>query len=401
MRPYRVDIPQEALDDLRSRLGSTRWPAETPDVGWSRGVPLPYMRELAEYWRTEYDWRAAEARINKFPQFMTTIDGANIHLLHVRSPEPDAVPMVLTTGWPSSIVEYLDLIGPLTDPRAHGGDPRNAYHVVIPTLPGLGFSTPLTEHGWSVPRVAGVWAKLMASLGYDRYIAHGADWGSFVSLVLGLIDSEHVLGTHVNFLVTQPADASDLVGLDDRDLARLDPYMLPAPAYMVAHVTRPQTLSYSLLDSPVGHLAWYVEKFFEWSAAEKSPEDVFDRDALLDIVTLYWLTGTAGTAAHFYSDNAPITRTSATPHPELAVAHDRFAAFRTQAGPLPPVPGPVGVTLYPHDIMQPIRSYAERDFPNIVHWSTMEKGGHFPGLDAPEEFLADLLAFGRTVRGAA
>jgi pimeloyl-ACP methyl ester carboxylesterase len=398
MRPFRVEIPQEALDDLRARLDATRWPAETPDVGWSRGVPQTYLRELAEYWRTEYNWRATEARINEFPQFITTIEGANIHFLHVRSPEPDAVPMMMTTGWPSSIIEYLDLIGPLTNPRAYGGDPKDAYHVVIPSLPGFGFSTPLTQHGWTVPRMAGVWAQLMPSLGYDRYIAQGADWGSFISLVLAAMDSEHVLATHVNFLVTQPADETDLTGLDPADLALLDPYMLPAPGYMVEHATKPQTLSYSLTDSPIGQLAWYIEKFHQWSGADKSPEDVFDRDALLANATLYWLTGTAGTAAHFYCDNAQFTRTSATPHPELATAHERFASYRSNVAPLPPVSVPVGVALYPDDIMMPIRSLAERSFSNIVHWNRLERGGHFPGLEAPDLFVEDLRAFRRALR---
>ncbi|WP_016817806.1 epoxide hydrolase family protein [Salinispora arenicola] len=398
MRPYRVEIPAEAIDDLRARLAQTRWPAETPDVGWSRGVPQTYLRDLVEYWRTEYDWRATEARINQYPQFMTNVDGANIHFLHVRSPEPDAVPMVITTGWPSSIIEYLDVIGPLTDPRAHGGDPKDAFHLVIPSLPGFGFSTPLTEHGWTVPRMSAVWAKFMAAVGYDRYIAQGADWGSFISLILAGVDPDHVLAAHVNFLVTPPTDASDLAGLSSEELALLDPYMLPAPGYMVEHATKPQTLSYSLTDSPVGQLAWYIEKFHQWSGADKSPEDVFDRDALLANVTLYWLTGTAGSAAHFYCDNAPFTRTSATPHPELAVAHEKFEAHRTFVAPLPPVTRPVGVALYPDDIMMPIRSYAERAFTDIVHWNKLERGGHFPALEAPDLFVEDLRAFRRALR---
>lgn len=397
MRPFTVNIPQEAIDDLQQRLGATRWPAPTPDVGWSRGVPQDYLRDLVEYWQTSFDWRAAEARINQFPQMMTNIDGANIHFLHVRSPEPDAVPMVMTTGWPSSFVEYLDLIGPLTDPRAHGGDPKDAFHLVIPSLPGFGFSTPLTQHGWTVPRMAGVWAKLMACLGYERYIAQGADWGSFISLILAGLAPENVIAAHVNFLVTPPAAADDLASLDIEDLKLLDPYMQPAPGYMVEHATKPQTLSYSLTDSPVGQLAWYIEKFHEWSGAKASPEEVFDRDALLTNVTLYWLTGTAGSAAHFYCDNAPFTRTSATPHPELASAHERFAQYQTFAAPLPPVTAPVGVALYPDDIMQPIRGYAEDAFSDIVHWNNLERGGHFPGLEAPELFIEDVRTFKRAL----
>lgn len=397
MEPYQIDIPQSAIDDLHRRLDTTRWPEETPDVGWERGVPRAYLRELAHYWRHTYDWRATEAKINRYPQFTVDIDGARIHLLHVRSPEPDATPMIMTTGWPSSFVEYLDLIGPLTDPRAHGGDPADAFHLVIPSLPGFGFSTPLTQHGWTVPRMAEIWGKLMSAVGYDRYIAQGADWGSFISLILAAAAPENVLASHVNFLVTPPKDAADLHGLDARDLERLDPYMSPAPGYMVEHATRPQTLSYGLNDSPVGQLAWYIEKFHEWSGADGAPDEVFDRDALLANVTLYWLTGTAGSAAHFYCDNALFTRTSATPHPELAVAHERFAEHRTFVAPLPEVSAPVGVALYPDDIMRPIRAYTEAAFSDIVHWREHERGGHFPGLEVPEAFTRDLREFKRAL----
>lgn len=397
MEPFNVNVPQDAIDDLHRRLDATRWPARTPDVGWDRGVPLDYLRELATYWRESYDWRSTEAKINEHPQFTTQIDGANIHFLHVRSPEPDATPMIMTTGWPASIVEFLDLIGPLTDPRAHGGDPADAFHLVIPSLPGFGFSTPLTEHGWTVPRVAELWGRLMARLGYDSYIAQGADWGSFVSLVLAATAPQNVLGTYVNFLVTAPPDASSVIGMDEDELERLDPYMLPAPGYMVEHATRPQTLSYGLNDSPVGQLAWYVEKYFEWSGAVSSPEDVFDRDALLATVSLYWFTASAGTAAHFYCDNAPFTRSQATPHPEIADALDRYEQFRTFVAPLPPVDVPVGVALYPDDIMRPLRRFVDQAFTDVIHWSELERGGHFPGLEAPDLFTEDLRTFKRAL----
>ena len=397
MEPFQISVPQAAVDDLHRRLDDTRWPAETPDVGWERGVPQDYLRELVHHWRHTYDWRATEARINQFPQFITEIDGANIHFLHVRSPEPDATPMIMTTGWPSSIVEYLDVIGPLTDPRAHGGDPADAFHLVIPSLPGFGFSTPLTQHGWTVPRMAETWGKLMAELGYERYIAQGADWGSFISLLLALGAPDRVLATHVNFLVTPPRDAGDLEGLGAVDLERLDPYMTPAPGYMVEHATKPQTLSYGLTDSPVGQLAWYVEKFHEWSGAKDRLEEVFDLDAVLANATLYWLTGTTGTAAHFYCDNALFTRSSATPHPEIAVAHERFAEHRTFVAPLPEIPVPVGVALYPDDIMRPIRAYTEAACPDLVHWNELPHGGHFPAMEVPTTFTEDLREFKRTL----
>ncbi len=398
MTPFKVDIPQEAIDDLRRRLDDTRWPTETPDVGWTRGVPQSYLKELVEYWRTEYDWRATEAKINQFPQSITNIDGANIHYLHVRSPEPDATPMVMTTGWPSSIVEYLDLIGPLTDPRSHGGDPKDAYHLVIPTLPGFGFSTPLTQHGWTVPRMSEIWGRLMAEIGYEKYIVQGADWGSFISIILAAMKPQNVLAAHVNFLVTPPADASDLEGLSEEELELLGPYMYPAPGYMVQHATRPQTLNYSLSDSPVGQLAWYIEKFHGWSGAVDSPEEVFDRDDLLANVTLYWLTGSAGNAAHFYCDNAQFTRTSATPHPELAVADPRFEEYRNFVAPLPPISTPIGIAAYKYDIMEPIRTYVDRAFSDVVQWRRLDRGGHFPGLEAPDLFLDDLRKFKQALR---
>lgn len=398
MRPFRVDVPEAALTDLRARLSHTRWPQPTPDVGWSRGVPMPYLKELAEYWRTDFDWRATERRINQFPQSIVDVDGASIHVIHVRSPHPAATPMLMTTGWPSSFIEYLDHIGPLVDPGAHGGDPADAVHLVIPTLPGLGFSTPLREHGWTVPRTAALWGELMAALGYSRYIVQGADWGSFVSLVHAAMEPTKVVAAHVNFLVTPPTGPEDLRGLTADELDLLEPYLQPAPGYMVQHASKPQTLSYGLVDSPVGQLAWYLEKFHAWSGAKDAPEDVFDRDALLANASLYWLTGTSGNAAHYYCDNAPFTRSTATPHPEVADALDRFAAYRTFVAPLPPVSQPVGVARYPDDIMMPIRSYTERAFSDIIHWSTLERGGHFPGLEAPDLFIKDLWEFLRTLR---
>ncbi|GLF98772.1 epoxide hydrolase family protein [Streptomyces yaizuensis] len=384
MRPFRVGIPQEALDDLRARLGSARWPAEVPDTGWSRGVPQSYLRELAAYWRDGYDWRATEARINAFPQFMTVIDGADIHVLHVRSPEPDAVPLLLTHGWPGSFIEFLDVIGPLTDPRAHGGDPADAFHVVVPSLPGFGFSGPLTEHGWTLPRVAGMWAELMASLGYDRYLPQGGDLGASVAILLGATDPEHVLGTHVNFLFTAPSgDPAELADLDAADLARLQrlgAFADDGSGYMKLLATRPQSLGYGLTDSPIGQLAWNVEKFYEWSDAEKSPEEAIDRDTLLAQVSLYWLTGTAGTAGHLYADNAAFMPITSAPPP-----------------PLPSVPGPLGVTVYPADLAQPIRRLAERRNPRIVRWTEAERGGHFAAMEQPELFVAELRAFRRTL----
>ncbi|OXM54064.1 epoxide hydrolase [Amycolatopsis thailandensis] len=385
MRPFRVEIPQEDLDDLHARLTATRWPAETPDVGWSRGTPLGYLRELTEYWRGGFDWRALEARINSYPQFVTEIEGEDIHFLHVRSPEPDAVPLLLTHGWPGSFLEFLGVIGPLTDPRSHGGDPADAFHVVIPSLPGFGFSSPLKQHGWTLPRVAGAWAALMSSLGYDKYIPQGGDLGATVTLLLGLIDAEHVLGTHVNFLFAPPTGGPDeIASLPPSDLARLERlahFGSQGSAYMSLLSTRPQTVGYGMTDSPVGQLAWSVEKFKEWSDSDKTPEDAIDRDTLLAHATLYWLTGTAGSSGHLYCDNVEFMPTSG-----------------GDPQPLPPIPGPVGVAVYAHDLAQPIRSLAEKALPNIVQWNEFDRGGHFAAMEEPDLFVDDLRSFRRAAQ---
>jgi epoxide hydrolase len=375
MQPFRIEIPQAALDDLHGRLDRTRWPTELPGVGWDRGVPSAYLRTLADYWRTGYDWRAAEARINQFPQFTTDIDGANVHFLHVRSPEPQALPLILTHGWPGSIAEFLDVLEPLADPRAHGGDPATAFHLVVPSLPGYGFSGSTLEPGWDVVRVAEAWAELMGRLGYERYIAQGGDLGSMVSIILGEVDPEHVAGVHVNMLLSSPAS-------DDPDrLALLSRFRADLSGYMKVQSTRPQTLAYGLTDSPVGQLAWMVEKFREWTDPAGSPEDGLSRDAVLTNVMIYWLTATAGASAQIYYESAPL----------LPIADAKPAARAASAVPL-------GVAVFPKDVLLPVRRFAERDFKNIVHWTEFDRGGHFAAMEVPDLFVADLREFGRVVR---
>ena len=279
IRPFRIDIPQEDLDDLKERLGRTRWPDEISGVGWSRGVPLVYLKELAEYWRTTYDWREHEATLNKLAQFTTTIDGQNIHFLHMRSTEPDALPLIVTHGWPGSVVEFLDIIGPLTDPRAHGGDPADAFHLVIPSIPGFGFSGPTREAGWTEQRIAAAFAELMRQLGYDRYGAQGGDIGAGVSPNLGRVAPDHVVGVHVNaatigFMPFPPLDDAELAQLTDSEKARVQrigDFMAEDLGYAQIQSTRPQTLAYGLTDSPVGQLAWIVEKFQEWPTTPNGP----------------------------------------------------------------------------------------------------------------------------------
>ncbi|MFF3070564.1 epoxide hydrolase family protein [Kitasatospora sp. NPDC057936] len=380
MQPFRIAVPQEDLDDLDRRLAAVRWPAEVPGAGWARGVPLEYLKELTEYWRTEFDWRAAEERLNRFPQFRTEIDGATVHFLHVRSPEPDATPLILTHGWPGSVAEYLDVIELLTDPRSHGGDPADAFHVVIPAPPGFGFSGPAPEAGWDVPRIARAWTELMRRLGYGRYLAHGGDLGVWISLTAAALDPEHLAGAHVTFLLTPPTGPEDLEGLDEADQARLA-YLAAfettgRAGYMKIQSTRPQTLAYGLTDSPVGQLAWIAEKFRDWTSG-----DSISRDQLLTTVSLYWLTATAGSSAQLYYEMADML-------PD--------AARQPVAGP--PQPVPLAVAAFAHDGSLPVRRIAERRFPNIVQWSEFAEGGHFPALEVPELLAGDLRSFARAVR---
>jgi pimeloyl-ACP methyl ester carboxylesterase len=381
VQPFRIDIPDAALDDLRDRLARTRWPDELPGAGWAYGVPLGYLRELAEYWRAGYDWRAQEARLNQFPQFITTIDGARVHFLHVRSPEPQALPVVITHGWPGSVAEFLDVIGPLTDPGAHGGDPADAFHLVIPSIPGYGFSGPTDGTGWTTARVAKAWTELMRRLGYQRYGAQGGDWGAFVSPEVGRADPDHVVGVHVNaatfgFIPFGDVGSEELATFTDAEKARLQRlkwFLSDGNAYFQIQATRPQTLAYGLADSPVGQLAWNVEKFKEWThPAEDPPECAVDRDQLLTNVMLYWLTGTAGSAARLYYENM-------------------HAASWGQ----PPATTPTGVAVFAEDVA--IRRYAERAN-NIVHWSEFDRGGHFAAMEAPDLFVQDVRACFRPLR---
>jgi epoxide hydrolase len=381
MRPFRIEIPQQDLDDLTSRLERTRWPDEY-GTGWERGVPLSYLRELARYWREEYDWRAAESKLNSYPQFITEIDGAQVHFLHVRSPEPGAVPLLLTHGWPGSFVEFLDVIGPLSDPRAHGLDPATAFHLVIPSIPGFGFSRPMTP-GWNSGRVARAWNELMTGLGYQRYIAQGGDLGSMISMHLGIAYPQNVLGVHVNMLlVIPPQDPEVLADLDQDDAARLGAlarFDAELSGYMKLQSTRPQTLAYALTDSPVGQLAWIVEKFKDWTDSRDVPEDAVDRDQMLTNVTLYWLTAAAGSSAQIYYEGAE----------ELRMVMSGVAP--------PPITVPLGVAVFPRDVFLPVRRLAERNISTIVRWTEFDRGGHFAAMEQPSEFVQDVRLFANSI----
>ncbi|MGH3880762.1 MAG: epoxide hydrolase family protein [Actinophytocola sp.] len=377
IRPFRIDVPQSDLDDLNRRLAATRWPDELPGVGWDRGVALGYLRELAEHWRTSYDWRPHEKQLNDLPQYVTEIDGATVHFVHVRSPEPAALPLVLTHGWPGSIVEFLDVIGPLTDPVAHGGDPADAFHLVIPSLPGFGFSGPTREAGWHTRRIAAARAELMARLGYDRYGAQGGDFGALVSPDLGRVDAEHVVGVHVNaatvgFIPFGGVDEDTLTDVEKARWARQQEFQDNGNGYFQVQATRPQTIAYSLTDSPVGQLAWIVEKFQEWThPVDGLPEASVDRDRMLTNVMLYWLTGTAGSAARLYYETT----------------HSGEWPYRTEV--------PTGVAAFADDI--PIRRYAE-ETNTITHWTDFDTGGHFAAMEVPDLLVADVREFFRGLR---
>jgi epoxide hydrolase len=365
--PFRIEIPQSALDDLQARLERTRWPDELPGAGWDYGVPLQYVRRLADRWREGYDWRAWEARLNELPQFTTTIDGRNVHFIHVRSPEPDAVPLIATHGWPGSIIEYIDVIGPLTDPASHGGDPADAFDLVVPSLPGYGFSGPTREPGWNNRRIAAAWAELMRRLGYARYGAVGNDAGSMISPELGRVDGEHVVGVHVTQLFSFPSgDPAELAGLtpeEQQELEMLQWFYENKFSFNALMSEQPQTLAYALLDSPVGLLAWN---------AQLLGEDL-DEDFALTNVMLYWLTETAASAARLYYENARA------PHPTE------------------PTTVPIGLAAFGGDFSG-IRRFAERDHRNIVHWSRFDRGGHFAAHKVPDLLVGDVRRFFRALR---
>jgi pimeloyl-ACP methyl ester carboxylesterase len=374
IRPFRIDIPQADIDDLRDRLRRARRPADLPGVGWERGVPTAYLRELADYWANEYDWRKHEAALNDHPQCITTIDGADVHFLHVRSATPDATPLLLVHGWPGSVVEFLDVIGPLTDPAAYGEDPADAFHVVIPSLPGYGFSGPLTEPGWTDGRTAAALAELMARLGYERYGVQGGDVGAFVGPLIGRAAPDRVIGVHVNALVTfpsgDPAEMAALTEAERRRLAGQQAWQERESAYMQLQGTRPQTLAHALLDSPSGQLAWMIEKFQSWTdPAAELPEDAVDRDRLLTNISIYWFTATAGSAAHTY--------------------YERFHDASMWA-PKERSTVPTGVAVFTTDIS--IRAFADK-LNNVVHWSEFDHGGHFAALEAPDLLVGDIRAF--------
>jgi epoxide hydrolase len=368
IRPFNIDVDEAVLDDLRRRLQHTRWPdAEVVD-DWSQGIPLRYVREVADYWGATYDWRQRERQLNRFDQFVTEVDGLDIHFIHQRSPHDNAVPLILSHGWPGSVVEFHKVIEPLTNPD----DPADAFHVIAPSLPGFGFSGKPTEPGWGVERIAAAFATLTGRLGYDRYLAQGGDWGSAITSTLGATDP-HCAAIHLTLAMSSrptkdPTEPDELHAIE-----RLAHYAQWDSGYSTQQRTRPQTLGYGLHDSPVGQLAWILEKFWAWTDCGGHPENALTRDEMLDNVMLYWATGSATSSARLYWES--------------------FGRPRR-----PTVNVPTGFAVYPKEIVPPVRAWVGETYTNVVHWSTQQRGGHFAAFEVPTAFVDDVRQWGRIVR---
>lgn len=373
--PFRIAASDEQLDDLRRRLRATRFPERECVDDWSQGIPLAYVQDLCAYWAEKYDWRAREARLNRFPQFTTEIDGVSIHFIHARSPHAGAMPLVMTHGWPGSIVEFHKVIEPLTNPTAFGGDARDAFHVVAPSLPGYGFSGKPARTGWNVQRIARAWSQLMPRLGYPRYAAQGGDWGAMVTTCIGIQDPANCLGVHLNMPIAppDPATLGDLTDKEKSALAGMQHYNDWDSGYSKQQSTRPQTVGYGLTDSPAGQAAWVIEKFWSWTDCDGHPENVLTRDELLDNVMLYWLPGNAASSARLY-----------------------WESFRTP--PMEPISIPVGCSIFPKEIFRTSRRWAEKRFSKLVHFNELPKGGHFAAFEQPETFVREVRDCFRTLR---
>lgn len=371
VEPFRIAIPDADLIDLRDRLHATRWPERECVDDWSQGIPLDYTRELATYWADEYDWRPREKALNRFDHFTTEIDGLDIHFIHQRSPHPDAFPLIITHGWPGSIVEFHKVIEPLTDPTRHGGRADDAFHVVCPSLPGYAFSGKPSETGWGVEKIAGAWETLMTRLGYRRYGAQGGDWGAAVTTAIGG-NGGHCVGIHLNMPFARPTSTDNPTAEEQQALTVAAHYDRWDSGYSKQQSTRPQTLGYALTDSPVGQLAWIIEKFWSWTDCDGHPENVLSRDEMLDNVMLYWLTASAASSARMY-----------------------WQSFRRVS--LQPVALPTGIASFPKEILRAPRSWCEPRY-NITHWTDMPRGGHFAAFEQPELFVGDVRTFFATLR---
>jgi epoxide hydrolase len=378
IEPFQLQVPERDLEDLRDRLARTRWPDRQTVDDWSQGAPLTQVQALCEYWRTRYDWRRCESMLNGLGQYKTTIDGLGIHFLHVRSPEPHALPMIMTHGWPGSIIEFHKVIGALTNPVAHGGDARDAFHLVIPSLPGFGFSDKPTETGWGVSHIAAAWIELMHRLDYgDRWVAQGGDWGSAIVNALGALAPSGCIGLHSNTVFIKPTaqEIADASPAEREILATAKRFTDEFSGYFKEQSTRPQTIGYALADTPAGQAAWIYEKFDEWTDNPGSPEGLLTQDEMLDNIMLYWLPNAGASAARLYWESFSIIRDT------------------------PPISLPIGFSVFPKDLARASRRWADRRFSNIIYWQEVERGGHFAALEQPALFVREVRNCFRLVRG--
>jgi pimeloyl-ACP methyl ester carboxylesterase len=375
LRPFRVTVAPEDITDLRDRLARTRWPDQLPGSGWTLGTDRSYLQALCRHWAEAFDWSLFEERFNRFAQFVTDIEGQSLHFFHVRSPEPDALPLLISHGWPGSVAEFLDVLGPLSDPRAHGADGADAFHVVAPSLPGYGFSGPTNRAGVDIAQIAEWFDVLMTRLGYDRYVAQGGDWGALITARLGADHSNHVMGIHLNMLPVEPPPREErLTGVSEDERAGLERnrrFRQEETGYQAIQSTKPQTLAYGLNDSPAGLAAWIVEKFRTWSDCDGDVERSFTKDRLLDNISVYWLTGTIGSSVRLYQENPP--------------------------GHFPAVTVPTGHSSFPGEIYQVPRAWAERRY-RITSWTTPARGGHFAAMEVPDLFVDEVRTYFRALR---
>jgi epoxide hydrolase len=375
IRPFKIHVSEADLEDLKKRLRATRWPDAQTVPDWSQGVPLDYVQKICEYWARDYDWRKIEARLNALPQFHTDLDGLGIYFLHIRSPHSDAAPLILTHGWPGSVIEFLKVIPALTDPTRHGGESQDAFHVVCPALPGYGFSDKPKQNGWSVEKTARAWSELMLRLGYQQYYAQGGDWGAGVTSVIALQDTEHCHGVHLNMPIARPdpATMNNLTDEEKDSLAGMQHFQDWDSGYAIEQSTRPQTIGYGLADSPAGQAAWILEKFWAWTDCHGNPENVLTRDEMLDDIMLYWLPNAAAASARLYWES--------------------FKTFNYE-----PVRIPVGCSIFPKDVLRVSRRWAEKRYPNLVYWNRLDRGGHFAAFEQPDLFVKELRACFRKIR---
>jgi len=373
IREFQIEITDETLDDLKQRLSMTRWPNKETPEDWSQGVPLAYMKELCHYWQHEYDWRDREIRLNQFPQFITNIDGVDIHFIHQPSAHKNAKALIMTHGWPGSVVEFNKIIEPLADPTTDGGNREDAFHVVVPSLPGYGFSGKPEITGWGVGKIADVWGELMARLGYEHYFAQGGDWGAVVTTHIGLQDQAHCDAIHLNMPVVRhvlpdPSTMGDLTPSEQASLQSMQFYQDWDSGYSKQQSTRPQTVGYGLVDSPIGQAAWIIEKFYQWTDCNGHPENAISRDELLDNVMLYWLTKSAASSARLY-----------------------WESFNNQ--PQDQVDVPTGCSIFPKEIFRASERWIKKRYTNLQYYNELEKGGHFAAFEQPEIFLNEIRTF--------